>query len=355
MRAGTATSETQLSTSNPTTSNESQDDAVRLLGLIQGHWAAQVVGALARLRVVDHLDDGATNSSELAEATGADTDAIGRLLRASVSLGVLDQPEPDRFATTQLSAGLRANGTSYRELAIALTDPAVWRVWERLPDALLSGRSTASDALGGDLWEYFNRHPEERTRFAEAMGSLSARHTEAVLAAVEPSRFRRIVDVGGSHGALLRGLLKAAPAARGVLFDRPEIIEDARAAIAASSSAERLELDAGDFFEAVPQGGDLYVLKSVLLDWNDERAARILANCHSAAAPGASIWIVEALLPEPPQTSWVNLLDLNLLVLVGGRQRTLAEYEALLQRAGFAPNGVIELVESHALIEAVKR
>lgn len=335
--------------------DDGQAAVLELLALIQGHWAAGVVGTLARLGVVDRLGSGSKGSDELAAATGVEPATMARLLRAAAFLGVLHQPSRDRFAATPVADRLRSDERGFRELAIALTEPGVWRAWERLPEAIAGGRSTAAGQIGGTLWEHFERHPEEADRFAAAMGSMSARHTESVLAAVDPYRFRRIIDVGGSHGELLLGLLGAAPDASGVLFDLPDTLEGTREEIARSAVGGRIELVGGDFFDEVPADGDLYILKGVLLDWDDEEAARILSNCHAAAAPGATIWVVEALLPEPPATSWVNLLDINMLVLFGGRDRTLAEYQTLLNEAGFEPGEVTELVDDHALIEAVRR
>ncbi len=332
-----------------------QESALRLLALIQGHWAAGVVGALARLEVVDHLKEGAREAAEIAAATGLQEATMSRLLRAATFLGVLEQPEPGRFTAAPMAAALRSGGRTFRELAIALTDPGVWRAWEQLPDALVGNYPTAGGERGAVLWEYFARNPEERARFAAAMGSMSARHSESVLALVDATRFQRIVDVGGSHGALLSGLVAAAPDATGILFDLPATIAQARAQLSRSPAADRIELVAGDFFEAVPKHGDMYVLKGVLLDWNDEDAARILASCHAAAAPGARIWVIEALLPEPPATSWVNLLDLNMLVLFGGHDRTLAQYQHLLADAGWRAETVTALVDDHALIEAVRQ
>jgi hypothetical protein len=223
------------------------------------------------------------------------------------------------------------------------------------PEAIATGDRAGAGEFGGTLWEHFERHPEEATRFAAAMGSLSARLTESVLAAVDPARFRRIVDVGGSQGVLLLGLLEAVPEATGVLFDLPDTIERARDQISRSAVAQRVQLVGGDFLEEVPARGDLYVVKNVLLDWDDEQALRILLNCHAAAAPGATLWVIAALLPEPPETSWVNLLDINVLALFGGRERTPSEYQALLDRAGFEPGPIAELEGDYALLEATKR
>lgn len=334
---------------------DSSSDMLRLRALIQGHLATGVVGTLARLRLVDRLDNGPQDTNDLAAAVGVDPLIMTRLLRAAAFLGILEEVRPGIFAPTTVAAGLRADGRGYRELAIALTEPGAWRAWERFPETIVGSSSAAAGEVGRTLWEHFEGHPEEAARFAAAMGSLSARHSESVLGAVDPSRFRRIVDVGGSEGVLLQGLLMAAVEATGVLFDLPDTIEHARKQISESALARRVELVGGDFFDDVPPGGDLYVVKNVLLDWDDEQALRILANCHAAAAPGATIWVIETLLPEPPATSWVNLLDVNVLALVGGRNRTLSEYQALLDRAGFDPANVTGLIDDHSLIEATKR
>ena len=331
-----------------------QESVLRLLALIQGHWAAGVLGALARLKVVDQIGDHISDADELATASGVEKTTMTRLLRAATFLGVLEQPQLDRFAAAPMAAGLRSGGRTFRELAIALTDPGVWRAWERLPDALTASEATAGGNGGTALWEHFATHPEEAARFAAAMGSMSARHTDSLLERADPTRFRRIVDVGGSHGALVSGLLAAAPHATGVLFDVPATIASAREQLSRSPVADRMELVAGDFLEAVPAGGDLYLLKGVLLDWNDAGAGRILESCHAAAAPTATIWVIEALLAEPPATSWVNLLDMNMLALFGGRNRTLAEYHSLLAQADWQPQSVTPLVDDHALIEAAK-
>jgi hypothetical protein len=240
--AGMNSASTHAREDVPTGDGNGEPSAFELLALIQGHWRAGVVGTLARLGVVDQLDDGARDSDDLAAAAGVEPAIMVRLLRAAAFLGVLDQPCPDRFAATPVADGLRANGRGFRELAIALTEPGVWRAWERLPQAIASSRSTAAGEIGGTLWERFQRHPDEADRFAAAMGSMSARQTTSVLAAVDPTRFRRIVDVGGSHGELLRGLLEAAPQASGILFDLPDTLEGAREVIARSAVGDRIEL-----------------------------------------------------------------------------------------------------------------
>ena len=299
----------------------------QVMRMIQGYWLSQICAATARLALADHLADGARSGGELASITAADADGLGRLLRAAVTVGLLVETEPDRFELTALGAQLRDGGHSgsLRDLAIALTAPSHWLPYGRLLEAVMSGRPQASEALGMDPWTYYADHPVERDHFARAMSAMSDEASREVVRHYDVSRSRRIVDVGGSRGVLLAGLLKAAPSATGVLLDVQGVVEGARAALAAGDLADRVEIVGGDFFEAVPSGGDLYLLKSVVHDWDDEHALRILRNVHGASQPGAKVAIIERLLPAETGPSHVHLMNLLMLVELGGRERTREE------------------------------
>jgi hypothetical protein len=305
--------------------------------MIQGYWVSQICGTTARLGLADQLEHGARTLTELASLTCSDPDGLGRLLRAGATIGLFTELEDDRFELTPLGAQLTGGDAagSLGDFAIALTAPGRWLPFGRLFDAVVTGRPQARQALGTDPWTYFASHPVERDHFARAMGSISAQASEAVVGHYDVRRFRRIVDVGGSQGVLLARLLAAAPSATGVLFDLPEVVEGARAGIAAAGYASRVQPVGGDFFERVPTGGDLYVLKSVLHDWDDERALQILRNVHQASAPGATVAVIEVLLPSQPAPSPAHLANLMMLVAHGGRERTLEDYADLLARAGF--------------------
>jgi len=273
----------------------------------------------------------------LASLTSADPDGLARLLRAGATVGLFTELEDGRFELTALGAQL-SNGDaagSLGDLAIAFTAPGHWLPYGRLLDVVRTGQPKARQALGSEPWSYYASHPEERWHFARAMGSVSAKASEAVVRHYDVARCRRIVDVGGSQGMLLAGLLATAPSATGVLFDLPEVVDGARDALLASGQADRVELVGGDFFERVPAGGDLYLLKSVLHDWDDERALQILRNVHRATARGARVAVIEGLLPSHPAPSYVHLGNLLMLVQLGGRERTLEHYTDLLVEAGF--------------------
>ncbi|MBV8539473.1 MAG: methyltransferase domain-containing protein [Pseudonocardiales bacterium] len=315
--------------------------AVRLIQMVQGYQVTQVVGTVARLGLADRLITGPKSSAELTRATGADPDGLVRLLRAAATVGLITEAEPDRFGLTPLGACLatHAQPVSLRDFAIAVGAPGHWLPCGRMFDAVMNGRSATATALGMGLWDYYRENPEEGATFARAMGSLSASIAIDIAACYDVTRFSRIVDIGASQGILLASLLEAAPQATGTLFDRPEMITQARAVITARGLAERVELVGGDFLTEVPPGGDLYVLKSVLHDWDDDHAQRILANCHRAARPGSTLLVVEGVVPTEP--SPLHLMNLLMLVQVGGRERTHEQHQALLEAAGYRLERVI--------------
>jgi hypothetical protein len=322
---------------SPPSRSASTSPREQLIAMIQGYWVSQICGTAARLGLADQLVDGPRTVSELASLISTDRDGLGRLMRAAATVGLVTDLGGDRFELTPLGAQLRIGDAagSLGDFAIALSAPGRWLPFGRLFDAVVTGQPQARPALGTDPWAYFASHPEERLHFARAMGGISAEASEAVTRHYDVAGFRRIVDVGGSQGVLLARLLAAAPSAAGVLFDLPEVLDGAHEALVAIGQADRVELVAGNFFEQVPAGGDLYLLKSILHDWDDDRALQILSNIHRACAPGATVAVIEGLLPSHPAPSQVHLANLMMLVAHGGRERTLEDYADLLAHAGF--------------------
>ena len=334
----------------------------QVMAMITGYWVSQICGTAARLGLADQLAAGPATIPELAAATSADPDGLGRLVRAGATIGLFAEADGDRFSLTPLGAELRDDEVagSLRDRAIVLTSPGHWLPRGRLFDAVVSGERQDRAALGMDVWAYYARYPKEGAHFARTMSSISAEASRAVLGCYDVARFRRIVDVGGSRGVLLTGLLDAAPQARGVLFDRPEVAEGARASLAASGHAGRVDIVGGDFLEEVPAGGDLYVLKSVLHDWDDQRAVQILRNVHRAAQPGSTLAVIEGPLPSRPAPSYVHLMNLVMLVELNGRERTVEDYATLLGQAGYQLQRTIPATEPGqgypwTVIEAIRQ
>jgi hypothetical protein len=325
----------------------------QLIQMVQGYWVTQIVAVIARLRVPDHLAGGPRSGDELSEATGANADALRRLLFAGVTIGLLRPAGADRFALGPPGELLRSTEGSLRDFAIALAAPSLYRPFERLYDAVLTGEPVDEAVLGVDVWRYLEEHPDEGATFARAMGNLSVLEADQISAHYDASRFKLAVDVGGSHGVLLGRLLAATPGLRGILFDKPNVVAEAVTAMGNRGLADRVTFVEGDFFSAVPSGGDLYVVKHVLHDWDDEHALRILECCRTATGPGGAMLVIEAVLPDEPGPSPASLMDMYMLVL-GGRERTRAQYEALLRDAGYdvvqvtcTPSG-LQMLEARA-------
>lgn len=315
---------------------------LQLRHLIFGHLSCQIVACAVRLGVVDALAGGPRSGRELAETTGAPPEVMVRFLRACAALGLLEEREDDVFSLTPVGDWLRSDHPSLRDLAVAMAAPGHWRSIERLCDTLTTGRPAAHDVLGKNLWEYFADNPEEGASFAGAMSNVSEVVAEDLVRHLDVSSFRRIVDVGGSQGILLARLLEENPLAEGVLFDLPEVLEGARPAIEARGLADRVEVRGGSFFDEVPSGGDLYLLKHILHDWDDEQAERILRACHRAAPPGSTLVAVERVL-GPGSNPIDYVADLLMLVMFGGKERSKPEFEALFGRTGYQLEQVVPI------------
>ena len=328
---------------------------VAMMRMITGYWVTQAIGVVSRLGIPDQLRHGPRPSDELARAVGADPEAVYRLLRFLASLGIFVEVAPGSFGLTPLGETLRSDAPgSVRSFAIMHTVPAHWLPWGRLHESVVSCGPVAHEVLGMELFDWYAQHPEEAAFFNAAMGDLSALAASELTRVYDFSGVETVMDVGGAHGVLLAAVLRANPAARGVLFDLPHVIETAGGGLAAGGLAKRCELASGDFFEAVPEGADLHLLKQVLHDWDDERAARILGNCHRALRPGGKVVAVEMVIPPDNQPSPAQAMDINMLVLLGGRERTEEQYRRLFDTTGFRLERIIPTQSAFSVIEATR-
>jgi hypothetical protein len=321
---------------------------------ITAYWVTQLMGAAARLGVADQLESGALPVSELAARVGAHPRALYRALRACAALGVFTEEPGQAFANNDLSRTLRSNVPgSMRDLAIAQSAPGHWRPWELLTKAIKTGESTAGEALGGDLWSWYRGHPEESAAFTGAMDNLAAQVAAEVNRAIDFSRVGRVVDVGGANGTLVSAVLRAFPDTRGVLLDLAHVVEPVKKTLAAIGLAERCEAVAGDFFEAVPRG-DVMLLKQILHDWNDEQCILLLRNCADSLPRGGRVLVVETIMSEDGHPCRAHLTDVNMLVLLPGRERTATEYGQLFTAAGLKLERVHPTQSPFSIVEAVK-
>jgi hypothetical protein len=320
--------------------------------LVTATWIAHPVRAMAVLGIADHLAEGSRTVAELAEATGTNPSALARLLGTLAALGLCAEDGPGKFRLKPIGEFLRADVPgSAQPFAVGMMAPYVERAWHELPEAIRTGQPVFPHVHGLGYWDYLAAHPEEGARFDAAMSG-GAERAQTLMAVRDLSELGTLVDIGGGQGLLLATALAAFPNLRGVLFDRPDVLSGAEAILA--GVRDRCDLVGGDFFEAVPAGGDAYVLASTIHDWQDEQAVAILRTCHRAMAPGARIWLIERVLTPDCSDYFTRLHDLLLLVLFGARERTVDEYCALLETAGFTeinvhtgelPWGVIEAVQ----------
>ena len=326
----------------------------RLTALIFGAWTAKAIHAAAVLGIADHLESGPKTVAELAGLVGAHAPSLYRLLRAVASVGIFEEDGQGRFAQTTLGAGLRSGGPgSLRDTAISMLDPGHDRCWDDILHSLRTGEVACDHVFGTGIWDYYRAHPEEARAFNGAMTGLSEMVGGAVVEAYDFAPFGTIVDVAGGQGSLLSQILRASPKARGVIFDAPRVVEGAGPNLEAAGVADRVERVGGDFFESVPTGGDLYTLKWIVHDWDDERSVAILKNCRRAMGPGAKLLLLEAVIPPGNAPMLAKFLDLNMMVITGGKERTEREFADLLAAAGFRLTRVIPTKSPVAVVEAV--
>lgn len=314
--------------------------------LCMGLRASQVTYIAAQLELADHLAAQSMTSGQLAAATSTHHASLRRVLRALVALDVLAEEGPDRFSLTPVGQLLRNdNPESLRPLVLFLAGDVRWRCWGDLLESVRTGEPATQRVLGMSPFEFGATHPEFAKLHAAAMAASTAVVGSAICEAYDFSRFRRVVDVGGGQGQFLTDILRANPRLYGVLFDLPHVVAQAPPILSAAGVADRCQIQAGSFFDSVPAGGDAYVLKYIVHDWDDDRAAAILATCRRAIPPDGAVLIVERLLPErarPGIDADAYFMDLEMLAsTLGGRERTEEEFRQLFAAAGLALHQVV--------------
>jgi predicted O-methyltransferase YrrM len=317
--------------------------------MINGYWTTFSICVAAKLGVADRVPQGGAHVDDLARQCEASPDALYRVLRALASVGIFREEDGRRFAHTPLSEALKSDVPGSMRGMATMTLMLHLRAWPSIEHAVRTGETAFSHAFGAEIFDHLEKAPEAARAFDAAFGGYTAMVSRAVAESLDFSRFRRIVDVGGGGGALLAAILAKAPDARGVNFDLGHVAARSRENLAKAGLADRCEAVGGDFFEAVPEGGDAYFLKMIVHDWDDARAIAILKNVKRAMKPGGSVFVVEQVVPVDGGAH-AKLLDVNMLVMTGGRERTEDEYRALFAAAGLrlervtsaGPTNVIE-------------
>lgn len=299
----------------------------------------QAIHVAAKFALADLVASGPKSIKELADATHTHGSSMGRLLRALTTLGIFVEDTAGRYRQTALSDTLRSeHPESIRPLAMMLGAHFVWKPSGALDETVRTGQPSFERVYGAPFFEYLAGHSDDAAVFNTAMSS-SPDYLAAIVGAYEFSKFERIVDVGGGHGLLLAGILFANPRLCGVLYDLPAVVADT-SALRKEPISQRCEIIGGDFFKGVPAGADAYILKGIIHDWNDEAALRILKNCRRAIHSDGTLLLAETVL-SPSTDPASALMDMLMMVLTNGRERTESEFRSLLQEAGFSMVQVI--------------
>jgi len=316
-------------------------NAAAFIQVIWGFMASQSLHAAAKLRIADVLSGGAMTSHEVADACAAQEYPLRRLMRYLTAIGVLIEDEQGRFSCTALGSLLRSDHPqSVRAIAMMYGEPFWWRSWGDLYGTVKTGQPAFDRVHGEPLFDYLAHTPVDAAIFNAGMTSGTNVDVENIVAAYDFSPFTKIVDVGGGHGGLLRALLERYPNGSGVLCDLPEVIAGA-GEMQQSAVATRCELVPADMFQSVPSGGDAYILKRVLHDWNDDEAIKILESCRRAVVRGGRVLVMELVVKASNQPDAAKWMDLNMLVMLTGRERTEAEFGELYSRTGFRLTRVV--------------
>lgn len=308
----------------------------QMLNTVFTYWACRTVFAVADLSIADHLADGNLTAAEVAVREGSAPTTTLRLMRAAVSAGLLTEQADGRFGSTPLLDTMRSdNPKSVRPFVLSLLGE--WLPWGEFVGGLRSGETPSTQMAGGGTFEYLAAHPDEAALFTAAMASMTGIWGPTIADAIDTSGVRCAVDVGGANGSLVRLLQHKNPSLQGIIFDRPNIIEHAEAAIKNDGLTDRTRAVAGNFFESVPSG-DLMLLKFILHDWSDEECITILNRCRGALARDGRIAVVDAIVGE--QNPIAALMDMNMFVACPGRERSLDEFDSLFVGAGLKRTAV---------------
>jgi len=318
----------------------------RLSDMLAGFMRTQALSVAVSLGVPEAVSQVPVDVGEIALRVGADEQSVYRLMRFLASEGVFAEVEPRRFTATRLSNGLRADPPlSARSLAI-VRGSEFYRCWSEALHSIVTGEPAFGRVYGGRFFDYLAQHPDRSTVFNRAMAEKTSRQV-AALEGYDWADMRRVVDLGGGNGTALAAVLGAHPHLDGVLFDLPTVVGGAGEVLRAAGVSDRCEILGGDFFSDSLPCADAYILSQILHDWDDDHACAILTNCRRGVDDGGRLVLVEGVVPDGPQPSFLKLLDLHMLILLGGKERTENEWSDLLRKAGFQlhqvmPNGLID-------------
>ncbi len=329
--------------------------SLQLFEIAIGFMKSQAIYVAAKLGIADLLKDGPKKVDELASITGVHGNSLHRLLRALAGMEILSEKGDGSFELTPMASALQSDvPMSLRPYVLLLGDKSWWDPWGNLLHSVKTGEAAFDHIFGMGYSEYLEKLPDLAKIFNECMTSVSQAHNPAIAGSYNFSPFRKIVDVGGGHGSLLTAILKANPTVTGILFDLPHVVSSINKLDVELSG--RCEISSGDFFEEVPAGGDAYILKQIIHDWNDELSIKILKNCCRAMTEDGRVLVVEGVIEPGNTPNILKLFDLHMLVTApGGKERTESEFRSLFEAAGFELSKIIPTPSSFCIIEGCRK
>ena len=334
---------------------EQQQAAQRIMQLATGYIASAALQTAVKLKIADHIAAGATTAGDLARAAGVQEDALYRVLRTLASVGIFQETSPRTFTLNAAGGALRdAPGTLY-DMALWMCDPFHFRVYADTMQSVRTGVPAVETTCGMPVFEFLGRDPQLSATFNRAMVGFSEMVLPAVLDSYDFSGIGVLVDVAGGHGGVLTGVLQRYPAMRGILADLEHVIEGARARLDALGLAGRCDTAVIDMFKGVPAGGDAYIMKHIIHDWDDERSGQILRNIRRVLPPQGRVILIEAVVAPGNEPDLSKFIDIEMLLMTGGRERSADEFRALFDANGFELARIVPTGAPLSVVEARPR
>jgi hypothetical protein len=323
--------------------------------MITGYWISQAIYAAAKFGIADHLQDGPKTVAELSDATSTNPDALYRLLRALASVGIFTEGEPRRFSLTPLAEPLQSNIAGLKRALALMSGDEQFRTWAEIAYSIRTGKMAFDKVYSKPIFDYLGEHPDKARIFDAAMVGIHGRESAAILDAFEFSGIGMVADIGGGNGSQMTEILKKHTQLKGILFDLPHVIERAKERFHVSGLLDRCKLVSGSFFDTVPEGADAYILRHIIHDWDEEKCLTILRNCHRAMRPESKLLVIESVIPPGNAPFHGKFLDLVMLLIPGGKERSEAEYRTLFERAGFELTRIVPTGTEVSIIQGKKR
>jgi hypothetical protein len=332
---------------------EQQTPQHQMIDMATAYWASSLVYAAADLELADHLAEAPRTAAEIAQSTGSDAPSLYRVMRTLAGMGLFTEDSGQRFSLTPLGETLRVGTPGSVRSSVLTLAGVLAKPLSELSYSIKTGKPAFEKIFGMPLFAWLARHPVEASMFSETMVGLHGAEPEAVAKAYDFSQARTVIDVGGATGNLLAAILSHHRAPRGMLFDLPHVVRDAPPLIKARGLSERIAIEAGSFFESVPVVDGAYLLSHIIHDWSEAQCLTILSNCRRAMNANSRLLIIEMVLPSGNTPDPGKMLDVIMLTVPGGQERTEPEYRELLEKAGFRLTRVVPTESAVSIVEAL--